>query len=115
MQKIMDEYAGGIKTDYKYTGHGLDIADERIRILTESIDNTQIDDMHDLLELYELRDRLVVSRVLIAHLKAREETRWHCFQENADHPNKSDEFECYINSVMKDGKITITKRNLVKV
>lgn len=115
MQKIMDEYAGGIKTDYKYTGHGLDIADERIRILTESIDNTQIDDMHDLLELYELRDRLVVSRVLIAHLKAREETRWHCFQENADHPGKSDEFECYINSVMKDGKITITKRNLVKV
>ena len=115
MQKIMDEYAGGIKTDYKYTEHGLDIADERIRILTESIDNTQIDDMHDLLELYELRDRLVVSRVLIAHLKAREETRWHCFQENADHPGKSDEFECYINSVMKDGKITITKRNLVKV
>ena len=115
MQKIMDEYAGGIKTDYKYTGHGLDIADERIRILTESIDNTQIDDMHDLLELYELRERLVVSRVLIAHLKAREETRWHCFQENADHPGKSDEFECYINSVMKDGKITITKRNLVKV
>ena len=115
MQKIMDEYAGGIKTDYKYTGHGLDIADERIRILTESIDNTQIDDMHDLLELYELRDRLVVSRVLIAHLKAREETRWHCFQENADHPDKSDEFECYINSVMKDRKITITKRNLVKV
>ena len=115
MQKIMDEYAGGIKTDYKYTGHGLDIADERIRILTESIDNTQIDDMHDMLELYELRDRLVVSRVLIAHLKAREETRWHCFQENADHPDKSDEFECYINSVMKDGKITITKRNLVKV
>ena len=115
MQKIMDEYAGGIKTDYKYTGHGLDIADERIRILTESIDNTQTDDMHDLLELYELRDRLVVSRVLIAHLKAREETRWHCFQENADHPDKSDEFECYINSVMKDGKINITKRNLVKV
>ncbi len=115
MQKIMDEYAGGIKTDYKYTGHGLDIADERIRILMESIDNTQIDDMHDLLELYELRDRLVVSRVLIAHLKAREETRWHCFQENADHPDKSDEFECYINSVMKDGKINITKRNLVKV
>ena len=115
MQKIMDEYAGGIKTDYKYTGHGLDIADERIRILMESIDNTQIDDMHDLLELYELRERLVVSRVLIAHLKAREETRWHCFQENADHPGKSDEFECYINSVMKDGEITITKRNLVKV
>ena len=115
MQKIMDEYAGGIKTDYKYTGHGLDIADERIRKLTESIEYTQIDDMHDLLALYELRDRLVVSRVLIAHLKAREETRWHCFQENADHPDKSDEFECYINSVMKDGKITITKRNLVKV
>ena len=33
MQKTMDEYAGGIKTDYKYTGHGLDLADERIKEL----------------------------------------------------------------------------------
>ena len=115
MQKIMDEYAGGIKTDYKYTGHGLEIADERIKRVAGLIEYVQVNDMHDLLRLYELRDRLVVSRVLIAHLRAREETRWHCFQENADHPDKSEEFECYINSVMKDGKITITKRNLVKV
>lgn len=115
MQKIMDEYAGGIKTDYKYTVHGLDIADERIGELSKMLDYTDINDTHDLLELYELRERLVVARVLIAHLKVREETRWHSFQENADHPEKSPEFDCYINSYMKDGRITVIKRKLVKV
>lgn len=115
MQKTMDEYAGGIKTDYKYTGHGLDIADERIKELSKKLDYTDINDTHDLLELYELRERLVVARVLIAHLKAREETRWHSFQENADHPEKNREFDCYINSYMKDGNITVVKRKLVKV
>ena len=115
MQKAMDEYAGGIKTQYKYTERGLDIAEEMIGKLTDLLEYTEIGDTHDLLELYELRDRLVVSRVLIAHLRAREETRWHCFQENADHPGKDSNYECYINSVMEDGKINVIKRKLVKV
>ena len=71
--------------------------------------------MDDLLRIYELRERLVVCRVLIAHLRARKETRWHCFAENADYPEKDPAYECYVNSVLKDGEIHIIYRDLVKL
>ena len=63
--------------------------------------------------IYELRERLVVARSVIAHLKARKETRWHSFAENADYPEKNADWEKYVNSRMKDGKIEIIFRELV--
>lgn len=113
MQKIMDEYAGGIRTDYIYTESGLKLADEKINEFTKLLSDAKVNDVYDLLALYEVRERLIVSRVLIAHLMARKETRWHSFQENADYPERDSDYECYINSVMKDGNIEIIKRNLV--
>ena len=114
MQKIMDEYAGGIRTDYRYTKKGLQAAENKIKELFCLIPLVKVSDFYDLLSLYEVRDRLVVSLVLLAHLAERKETRWHGFGENADYPEKSREYECYINSVMKDGKIEMIHRRLIK-
>ena len=69
--------------------------------------------MDELLQIYEIRDRLVVCRTLIEHLKARKETRWHSFAENMDYPGKSPEFEKYVNSRYVDGKTEIIFRELV--
>lgn len=113
MQKVMDEYAGGISTDYRYNENGLKLADEKITELTKLLSFVKVKDMHDLLALYEVRERLIVARVLIAHLMARKETRWHCFQENTDYPEKDSSYECFINSVMEDGNIKIVKRDLI--
>lgn len=115
MQKVMDEYAGGIRTDYIYTGAGLEAAGRRIEELTELLPLVRIKDVYDLLKLYEVRERLVVAKVLIAHLKARKETRWHGFQEYAEYPGQREDFNCYINSILKDGRVQIIKRELVKV
>ena len=115
MQKVMDEYAGGIRTDYIYNENGLKLADEKILGLTELIQPAEVSDTDDLLALYEVRERLIVARVLIAHLMARKETRWRGFQENADYPEKKREYECFINSVMRDGKIQIIRKNLVHI
>ena len=115
MQKIMDEYAGGISTDYQYNESRLKLADEKICNLMEDCKKLSAEDMDDLLRIYEIRERLVVCRVVIAHLLARKETRWHGFQENADYPDKDKDFECYINSVYEDGKVKVFKRNLVKL
>ena len=115
MQKIMDEYAGGIRTDYRYTASGLDTAKNRIGELIQQLSHASVQDLDDLLALYEVRERLIVSLVLIEHLRARKETRWHGFQENADYPEKNPDYECFINSVMKDGEIRIVKRDLVHV
>lgn len=112
MQKIMDEYAGGIRTDYKYSESGLNIADARITELIKLIPSAKVNDIDELLELYEVRERLIVARVLIAHLRARRETRWHCFAENSDYPDKDLKYECFINSIMEDGNIRILRRGL---
>ncbi len=113
MQKIMDEYAGGISTGYQYNEAGLRLAAEKIKELMKLTGQLPAGDMDDLLRIYELRERLIVCRSVIAHLLARKETRWHSFAENADYPGKSDEWLKYVNSKMEDGKIKIIFRELV--
>lgn len=114
MQKIMDQYAGGISTDYQYNEARLEIADEKIKFLEQSIDNLAAQDADDLLRIYEIRERLTVCRSVIAHLKARKETRWHSFAENMDYPAKSDDWLKYVNSRKENGKIKIIIRDLVR-
>ena len=114
MQKIMDQYAGGISTDYQYNEARLELADEKIKFLEQSIDNLAAQDADDLLRIYEIRERLTVCRSVIAHLKARKETRWHSFAENMDYPAKSDDWLKYVNSRKENGKIKIIIRELVR-
>ncbi len=115
MQTVMDSYAGGIKTNYRFNEKQLDLADEKIVKLTELAENLHADDFHELMFIYELRERLTVCRSVIAHLKARKETRWHSFAENLDYPERDDEkFNCYVNSKLENGEIKIIRRELVK-
>ena len=51
---------------------------------------------------------------VIAHLRARKETRWHSFAENLDYPEKSDEWLRYVNSRLVDGRIEMIYRDLMK-
>lgn len=113
MQKIMDQYAGGIGTDYQYNESSLKLANEKIEALTQLVDQLSAKDMDDLLRIYELKERLVVCQVVIAHLMARKETRWHSFAEHADYPKKSTKWEKYVNSRMINGKVEIILRELV--
>ena len=114
MQTVMDSYAGGIKTNYRFNEKQLNIADERIVDLLKLSENLYAGDFQELMYIYELRERLVVCRSVIAHLKARKETRWHSFAENLDYPNKDDKnFLKYVNSRYQDGEIKIILRDLV--
>ena len=115
MQKLMDEYAGGIKTFYRYNDAGLREAERGIDDLMVKLPSIRVSGMDELLELYEVRERLIVSKTLIHHLRARKETRWHSFQENLDHPEKDDLYNCYIKSIAENEGIRIIKRDLVRM
>ena len=114
MQKVMDEYAGGISSNYQFNEKQLDLAEEKILKLKDLAEKTGAEDMHELLFAYELKERLLVCQVLIEHLKNRKETRWHSFNENLDHPETKEDFDKYVNSRMENGKIKILFRELVK-
>lgn len=114
MQKVMDTYAGGIGSHYQYNEKQLDLADEKIDQLMELAAHVGASDYHELLFVYELRERLTVCKVLIAHLRARKETRWHSFAENLDYPEQSVDWLKYVNSRMDEaGQVHMIYRDLV--
>ena len=114
MQKVMDEYAGGISTHYQYNEKQLKLADEKIDQLIALADQLAAENMHELLFVYELKERLIVCKSLIAHLRGRKETRWHSFNENLDYPETDENYFKYVNSRLVDGKLQIILRDIVK-
>lgn len=114
MQTVMDSYAGGIKTNYRFNKKQLDIADCKIRQLETLTDDLYAEDFQELMYICELKERLTVCKSVIAHLRARKETRWHSFAENLDYPEKDDRnFNKYVNSRLENGEIKIIIRDLV--
>lgn len=114
MQKVMDEYAGGISSYYQYNEKQLDLAEEKIEQLQKLSQEIGAADMHELLFAYELKERLLVCQALIAHLKNRKETRWHSFNENLDYPDTDSNYFKYINSKLENEKIQIYFRDIVE-
>ena len=114
MQTVMDSYAGGIKTNYRFNEKQLDIADCKIRQLETLTDDLYAEDFQELMYICELKERLTVCKSVIAHLRARKETRWHSFAENLDYPEEDDRnFNKYVNSRLENGEIKIIIRDLV--
>lgn len=89
MQTVMDSYAGGIKRNYRFNKKQLDIADCKIRQLETLTDDLYAEDFQELMYICELKERLTVCKSVIAHLRARKETRWHSFAENLDIPKRT--------------------------
>ena len=106
MQEVMDRYAGGISESYAFTEESLAEADRRIDGLMRRAGEIRVNRPMDLAHYFATRERLLVAKVLIAHLGARKETRWHCFAENESHPDRDDEnWMKFVNSVYEDGRV----------
>jgi adenylylsulfate reductase subunit A len=115
MQKVMDEYAGGISSGYVFNLSKLQVAKSRIKDLLKISCQLKAHDLHELMLIYEVIDRLYVCETVIQHLSARKETRWNSFQENADYPARDDEnWLKFVNSRFIKGEVKIILRDLVK-
>ena len=113
MQAVMDSYAGGIKTSYRYSENQLNQAKKEIEIIEKLTDNLSAANLQEVMYIYELKERLTVCKSVIAHLEARHETRWHSFAENLDYPEKDiTHFRKYVNSCLENGEIKIILREL---
>ena len=113
MQTVMDAFAGGIKTGYRYSENQLAVALEEIKKIEAHTDSLRAADLQEVMYIYELKERLTVCKNVIAHLAARHETRWHSFAENLDYPEKDNiNFRKYVNSRLENGEIKIILREL---
>ena len=112
LQKIMDEYAGGISVQYGYAEGTLRIAKLHVERMLGELDALGATTPYELMHCHEVIDRVEVARTLIAHMTHRRETRWHCYQERLDYPERDDErFMIFVNSVLgEDGVPRIIER-----
>lgn len=114
LQKIMDEYAGGISTNYELCEPKLLLARTLLATLEEDVKSRlAVGNIHDLVKAHEIMDRVLVARVLVEHLIYRKETRWHSYQERVDYPTRDDQrWMTFVNSLYDptDESIRIVER-----
>ncbi len=106
LQKIMDEYAGGISTNYELCEPKLIAARKMLVLLQQDVERRLMArDLHELVKAHEVIDRILVARVLVEHLLYRKETRWRSYQERADYPGRDDQqWFKFVNSVYDSSK-----------
>jgi len=90
LQKIMEQYAGGATTFYEINEEMLRIARKKLALLPQQFDFLVAEDLHNLMRVHEIIDRVVVAQVLVEHLLYRKETRWPSYQTRVDYPNRDD-------------------------
>lgn len=113
LQKIMEEYAGGVSRYYEMNEEQLLLARQSLAKLPQEVDRLEATDLHDLMKVHEVLDRMDVAQVLVEHLLFRRETRWPAYQTRMDHPERDDEHWLkFVNSRRdpKTGKIEMTTR-----
>ena len=101
LQKIMDEYAGGISVSYELSETRLLKARELLKTLQGDVNRNVIaGNMYELVKAHEVIDRVLVARALVEHLLYRKETRWKSYQERVDYPERDDSrWFVFVNSV----------------
>lgn len=100
LQKIMDEYAGGISVNYALHEERLLEARRLLKSLKGRLKDMTAVNNYNLVEALECIDRVDVARVLVEHLICRKETRWACYQTRLDYPEKDDSrWLTFVNSI----------------
>jgi adenylylsulfate reductase subunit A len=90
LQKIMDEYAGGIAAGYRVAEPSLTEARRQLETLAMDAKRLEARDPYELARAHEVEDRILVARVVVEHLLHRRESRWPCYQERTDYPHRDD-------------------------
>ena len=90
LEKIMDEYGGGIGTQYMTSEPMLDRGLELLGMLKEDLAHLGAEDLHQLQRAWELNHRVWTSEAVLRHTRYRQETRWPGYYYRGDYPKLDD-------------------------
>ena len=90
LEKIMDEYCGGVGQRYMVNEPLMKRGVELLKMLKEDLNNLGADGLHQLQRAWELHHRVLASECVTAHTMFREETRWPGYYYRGDHPKLDD-------------------------
>jgi adenylylsulfate reductase, subunit A len=96
LEKIMDEYVGGIGANYVTNSMMLERGLELLGMLKEDMARMGAEDLHQLQRTWELNHRILASESVTHHTLFRKETRWPGYYYRGDHMKLDDEnWHCF--------------------
>ncbi len=99
LEKIMDEYGGGVSANYATNDALLDRGLRQIGHLRDDLRSIGASDLHQLGRAWELDHRVWTAETVLRHTRYRTETRWPGYYYRSDYPKVDDEhWRCFVNS-----------------
>ena len=100
IQKIMDEYAGGVSSCFATNRPQLDRGLELMQMVREDAEKLAAQDLNELMRCWENIHRMWIAESHMRHLLFREETRWPGYYIRTDFPKMDEKnWHCFVNSV----------------
>ena len=101
LQKLMDEYAGGVGSQFTTSQKLLERGLELLGMLKEDSANLGAEDLHQLMRCWENVHRMYQAEAHMRTILFREETRWPGYYFRADFPKlDNDNWLCFVNCKM---------------
>jgi adenylylsulfate reductase, subunit A len=97
LQKLMDEYAGGVTAQFMTSEAGLKKALELLALLKEDAAKLGAKNLHDLMRAWENYHRTFQAEAHVRSILFREETRWPGYYMRADKPKMDKAWACFVN------------------
>jgi adenylylsulfate reductase subunit A len=97
LQKIMDEYAGGVSTNFTTSEPLLMKGMELLAMLKEDSDMLAAEDHHELMRCWENIHRMWQAEAHVRTVLFRDETRWPGYYYRADRPEMKDDWKVFAN------------------
>jgi adenylylsulfate reductase, subunit A len=116
LQKIMDEYAGGVTSGFKTNKAKLERALELIDWLKEDSEKLAASNLHELMRCHENIQRMWQAEVHVRTILFREETRWPGYYMRNDFA-KLDEanWKVFVNATYKNGQWEMKKVPIINI
>jgi adenylylsulfate reductase subunit A len=91
LQKLMDEYCGGVTVGYMTNEKLLNIGLKKLKYMEEDLESLAAKDLHELLRAWELKHRHRTAECVTQHTLFRKETRWPGYYYRGDAMKLDDE------------------------
>jgi len=91
LQKLMDEYAGGVVAQFKTSEPMLNKAMDLLKFLKEDSDKLAAEDLHELMRCWENIQRMWQAEAHVRTILFRKETRWPGYYFRTDEPKINNE------------------------
>ena len=118
LQKIMDEYAGGVTSNFTVNKAQLERALELLALLKEDSDKLGASNLHELMRCWENVQRMWQAEAHVRTMLFREETRWPGYYFRADKPKIDEQnWLCFANCKYdpKNGNWEMIKRPIHRI